>query len=137
MPQAWLLHPAAVHFPLAFLLAGAAAALWGEWGGRARASQAAAWLIWAGAVSAWAALGLGLLAEKTVPHVPAAWQVLADHEQAGYWTCGLFTALAAWRSWGRHKRAWAVAWLLCLLPLIRTAQLGGQLVYDHAVGVNK
>jgi len=70
-----LLHPAAVHFPIALLSLGwvfaAAAELRGAkspW-----AEPAARWTLWLGTLSAWAALGLGLLAEETAPHVPAAW----------------------------------------------------------------
>lgn len=135
MPPLYLLHPAVVHFPLALLIAGAGAAAVGEWRGRPKLTEAATWLLWLGAASLWAALGLGLLAEKTAPHVPSAWEVLEAHETAAFWTAGLFTAAALWRSWGRYRRAQVVFWLLALLPLIRTAQLGGELVFTHGFGV--
>lgn len=135
MPPLYLLHPAVVHFPLALLIAGGGAAAVGEWKGRKDWAGAATWLLWAGAVSAWVALGLGLLAEKTAPHVPSAWEVMEAHETAAFWTAGLFTAAAIWRSSGRWRRAQVLFWLFALLPLIRTAQLGGELVFTHGVGV--
>lgn len=140
----WLLHPMAVHFPVALLLTGFALharALWaggGEW-----TAPASRWLLWLGALGAWAALGLGLLAERTVPHVPSAWQVQAHHEELAWWTCGVFTAASLLALWlerrGEGAPAWGrglltALWLGGLAVLGLTAQHGGQLVYDHNVG---
>ncbi|MBI5594952.1 MAG: hypothetical protein HY928_02565 [Elusimicrobia bacterium] len=129
----WLLHPLAVHFPVALLLMGFALharALWkggGEW-----TAPAARWLLWLGTAGAWTALGLGLLAEKTAPHVPSAWQVLAEHEALAWWTCGVFTgvslAVLRWPRWA------AGLWVVGLAFLISTAQHGGELVYEHNMG---
>ena len=142
----WLLHPMAVHFPVALLFTGFALharALWkggGEW-----TAPASRWLLWLGTLGAWAALGLGLLAERTVPHVPSAWEVQAHHEELAWWTCGAFTAaslLAFWlMSKGESAPAWGrglltAVWLAGLGVLGMTAQHGGQLVYDHNVGTS-
>lgn len=140
----WLLHPMAVHFPIVLLSLGFAVFLRalakgeGDW-----AASAARGLLWLGASSAWAALGLGLLAEKTAPHVPAAWQVLEHHEELAWWTCGNFTAASALAYWllrrgeaaPRRGQALLLAlWLAGLGLLFETAEHGGELVYEHNVG---
>ena len=138
------LHPAAVHFPIALLAAGAAAA-----GLRLRKSapewpaKAESWLLWLGTLSAWTALGLGLLAENTAPHKPLAWEVLADHETLAWWTCGVFTALSGLRFFvlklrrdeGKWRAAQIALWLIGLALLVATARHGGELVYRFGMGV--
>lgn len=130
------LHPAAVHFPIAILILGAAA------GVRRRAKDESL-LLWLGTLALWAALGLGLLAEKTVTHVPAAWEVLADHEELAWRTAFVFTALSALR-WhavrkGLDRGYWRVAqgllWVAGLGLLAATAMHGGELVFGFGVGV--
>ncbi|MBI3298942.1 MAG: hypothetical protein HYZ75_12300 [Elusimicrobia bacterium] len=140
----WLLHPIAVHLPVALLLTGFAfhaRALWkgdGEW-----TAPASRWLLWLGTAGAWAALGLGLLAERTAPHVPSAWEVLGEHETLAYWTCGVFSAVSAAAVWSARKgeagprwgrAALAVLWLAGLGLLVATAEHGGRLVFDHNMG---
>ena len=130
------LHPAAVHFPIAFLIAGAAAA-------GLRLPRAESGLLWLGTLSAWATLGLGLLAEKTAPHVPLAWEVLAEHETLAWWTCGLFTALSLLRAFalrkgldeGKARAAQVLIWMIGLGLLVATAMHGGELVFGYGVGV--
>lgn len=145
--MAWTLyhlHPAAVHFPIALLIAGAAAA-----GRRLRKaapewlSKAESWLLWLGTLSAWATLGLGLLAERTAPHVPLAWEVLAEHEELGWWTVSVFTALSLLRLYavrkgpdaGKLRAAQLLLWALGLGLLVATALHGAELVYGFGVGV--
>jgi len=134
-PPLYLLHPMAVHFPIVLLtmgwLAGALRrrAAWAE--------GAASWSLWLGTLAAWATLGLGLLAEKTAPHVPPAWQTLSLHENLGYWTVGLFTALSLWR-WRYRERAetaFLILWLAACGVLLATAYQGGELVFTHGMGV--
>ena len=138
------LHPAAVHFPIALLALGAAAA-----GLRLRKSapdwlaKAESWLLWLGTLSAWAALGLGLLAEKTAAHVPTAWEVLAEHEELAWWTVAVFSALSSLRQFavrtgrdaGKFRVAQVLLWILGLGLLVSTAMHGAELVYGFGVGV--
>lgn len=139
------LHPIAVHYPVALLTLGLAAALAAELRGfRDRLAEAASWLLWLGAASAWAALGLGLVAERTAPHVPPAWELLAEHETLAWWTAGCFSALSAWRFWSRAagyragkaaRAAFLAAWAGAVGLLAATAHHGGQLVYGFGLGV--
>lgn len=134
-PPLYLLHPAAVHFPIALLIGGWVAGVLGR--RHETAAQAASGLLWAGTLSAWAAMGLGLLAAKTAAHVPSAWQTLNLHQTLGYWTVGLFTALSLWR-WrlGRKAEIWFLAaWLVACGVLLATGYQGGELVFTHAMGV--
>lgn len=134
-PPLYLLHPAAVHFPIALLSAGWVAGVLGR--RREAAAQAASWLLWGGTVSAWAALGLGLVAAKTAPHVPSAWETLNLHQTLGWWTVGLFTALSLWR-WRLGRKAegyFLAAWLVACGVLLATGFQGGELVFTHAMGV--
>ena len=134
----WMLHPVAVHFPIALLTVGCGALVisisWDRW---PWLSEGVSWLLWVGTGAAWAALGLGLLAEKTAPHVPEAWQVLADHKAAAWWTVGWFTFVSFWRVSQGRRREWIllIGWLLGIAMLIRTGYHGGQVVFTHGMGV--
>lgn len=133
-----LFHPAAVHFPIAFLFlgfaAGAAAHLrrGPPWLG-----NAASLLLWLGAAAVWAALGLGLLAQESAPHVPAAWETLEDHESLAWASAAAFTVLSVWR-WrrpGAAPRLFLILWLAACGLLTATAFEGGELVFKHGMGV--
>ena len=139
-----LLHPAVVHFPLALLLVGGAArALSFSRRAPAWLEEASTWTLWAGAAFAWLAVGLGHLAEETAPHVPAAWKTLEAHEDAAWWAAGWFTALSVavfWLRrrgwpWPRARVAVLAAWVLGWAPLLRTAYLGGELVFRYGMGM--
>lgn len=139
------LHPAAVHFPIALLALGAAAAgLRLRRGAPEWLAKAESWLLWLGSVSAWAALGLGLLAEKTVPHRALAWEVQAEHEQLAWWTVAVLTALSLLRLYavrkgldaGKIRVLQAALWGLGLGLIVATAMHGAELVYGFGVGVS-
>ena len=138
------LHPAAVHFPIAlFALGGAAAGLRLRKSAPQWLENAESWLLWLGTLSAWAALGLGLLAEKTAPHVPSAWEILAEHEELAWWTVAVFSALSGLRLFavrtgrdaGKFRVTQVILWILGLGLLVSTAMHGAELVYGFGVGV--
>ena len=137
MTKLFLLHPAFVHFPIALLLTGLAAACvsawWKSW---AWLADAVSWLLWLGTASAWVAAGLGFLAEKTAPHVPSAWETLDKHQTLAYWTLGVFTTLSLWRFFFRDRwpRLFLIAWLAAAAVLLATAYQGGELVFTHNMG---
>lgn len=131
----WLLHPMAVHFPIVLLTVG-----WLAGALRRRAAwagPASDWALYLGTAAAWAALGLGLLAEKTAPHVPPAWQTLSRHETLAWWTVGVFTVLSLWRRLRpeRGERLFLVLWLAACGLLAATADKGGEIVFTHGMGV--
>lgn len=136
--QLFHLHPAVVHFPIALLLMGLVSlplslrlrrAPW--------LHDATSWLLWLGTVGLWAAVALGLLAERTAPHVPGAWEELYDHRKLGLWTAGLFSALAVWRLMFRRRleAVLLLGWVTAGVFLVLTALHGGRLVFGHGMGV--
>lgn len=138
MPKPYVLHAAFVHFPIALLLTGLAGALVDavsrkRWGWLA---DAVSWLLWLGTASAWGAMALGLLAERTAPHVPSAWETLADHKTLAFWTVGVFSALALWRIFLKERwpRLFVAAWLAAAGVLLATAYQGGELVFTQNMG---
>ncbi len=137
MPKPYLLHAAFVHFPIALLLTGLAGGVVDRvtksWGWLA---DAVSWLLWLGTASAWAAMGLGLLAENTAPHVPTAWETLANHKALGFWTVGVFSALTLWRRFFKERgpRIFVAVWLAAAGVLLATAYQGGELVFTHNMG---
>lgn len=140
----WLLHPMVIHFPVALLSTGFAFHMRGLWKGDGEwTAPASRWLLWLGTLGAWAALGSGLLAERTAPHVPSAWEVQARHEELAWWTCAVFSAASALvyglRRRGGDAPGWgrgllAAVWLAGLGLLAYAAEHGGRLVFDHNVG---
>ena len=141
------LHPIAVHFPIVLLIVGLAVetiAIFkpeNEW-----LKNSSSWLLWLGTLAAWVAVGTGLLAEETAPHVPLAWEVLAEHETLAFWTAGLFSMLSVGRiifrnRWKVHNKSlrliYVFFWLISAGMLVGTADHGGQLVFDFGVGVVK
>ena len=144
-PYLCQVHPAIVHFPIALLALGAAVAavrLW--WSLSLWLSLAESGLLWLGTLSAWAALGFGLLAEMRAPHKPLAWEVLADHKTLGFWTVGVFSVFSLLRLWAterahdadRWRRVQLLFWLAGLVLLIATGMHGGELVFDFGMGLS-
>ncbi len=136
LPELYLLHPVIVHFPIALLSLGLfveiVARKFKQW-----LPGSASWLLWLGTLAAWVTVGFGLLAERTAPHIPLAWQTLELHEDLAYWTVGLFSVLSLWRwrlpSWKQNwfLPLWCVSWGV----LLATAYQGGELVFSHGMGV--
>ena len=132
------LHPAIVHFPIAFLVAAACVQLLDVAQPRHQGlAEAATWLLWIGTAMLWMAAGFGLLAERTAPHVPPAWEVLHEHRTLGLWTAATFTVLSFGRFVLRQRlgKVQLVLALLAVALLLSTAYHGGELVYRFGMGV--
>jgi uncharacterized membrane protein len=144
------LHVVAVHFPIAFItfapILDVACLFFRD---RVWLDRAAAALYLVGTLSAGAAYLLGeRAAEAVVSMTPAAESVLADHEAQAVITLSVLavaTLLRLMVTWlGRNDRRIRIglfrllalpAVIAALAMLALTADLGGQLVYKHGVGV--
>ena len=134
------LHPLFVHFPVALLIAAAAA----EWvhlaTRRPAADSLSAWLLYLGAVGALAAALTGWIAAETVAPVAAAHVDFDRHRALGFVTAGVAAALAAWRiavarrGGPRPRALFAIAMLGLVGALVAGALAGGELVYEHGEG---
>ncbi|MBI2646252.1 MAG: DUF2231 domain-containing protein [Deltaproteobacteria bacterium] len=135
----YLLHPLAVHFPIALLLT----ALFFKVGDllfkKEGWGKTSTTLLFLGTLAAVIAAGLGLLAEETVPHVPDAWEYLYTHKRLGLVTAGLFSVLSVWRFFftDRWPKAFFWVWILASVVLIVTAYFGGELVFQFGVGYHQ
>lgn len=135
------LHPLVVHFPIALLvsfwLTAALALLF-----RSQSlHQAASWMLYFGTTAAAVAVAAGFQAAETVEHSEEVHAILERHETLGVSVLGLSVLLSAVR-WinGRWKlRGVSVLELVAGLVLVGAlsagADLGGLMVYGHAVGV--
>jgi len=142
------LHPATVHFPIAFLLLGAAMAVMAIFVRRWNLPLFAAVLLVAGAVGAVIAVNTGKEDEEKVEHaLPAAESLLENHERWGEnaRNAGIVAAfLATIAVYFADRRGFtgrvfsvlsAIAALSAAYFVLQAAHLGGQLVYRHGAGV--
>lgn len=134
-------HPLIVHFPIALLSAFVAVEA-GAWLLRREDWRvAASALLYLGTLGAAGAVTGGWLAAQSVSHDEAVHVILERHEAFGFTVLALAFLLSAWRLWrgrrfGRIERA--VHFLLALLMaglMTVGADLGGLMVYGHAVGM--
>jgi uncharacterized membrane protein len=143
------LHPAVIHFPLAFLplaalvdLAAAARR------GRSGLSGGAAALWVAGAITAWVAFISGRQAADSIAGIqPGVQALVGDHHDWAWRTVLYFSGLAAIRGaaqwWGRRRGRLPIAvhgplvvvGVVGLALLLGTADRGGALVYRHGLAV--
>ena len=95
------------------------------------------YLLYVGTVAAMFAIGLGLLAEETAPHVPAAWEELYDHKRLGIATGIFFLWLSIWKFRFKdfYPKAFLGFWLVGCGLLMITGHFGGHLVFEYGVGV--
>lgn len=132
------LHPISVHFPIALLLTGLIFEGIGFFKKNSKEFYTiSSPLLWLGTVSIVIAIGLGLLAEEKVPHVPSAWEVLYNHKGLGLLTAGLFLILSSWRFLlgNRWQKFFLFLWMIASIVLIITGFFGGKLVFNFGVGV--
>lgn len=145
------LHPALVHFPIALLPVAVGFDLAALFGRRRWLDKAAAVLYAVTALTAWATLWAGEEAADSLVGVPPQVQShIGTHSDWGHWSLYALAALAllrllvTWRDRGGERLSLLPArWLLAVAGLaaiglvFRTADLGGGLVYEHAVAVGK
>jgi len=136
----WEIHPALIHFPIAFLLGGLLLDLVARIRPRESLTRAASGLFIAGVVSGVVAAAAGAISYYTVPaHTEAAHEQMDAHLVLASAALVLFAlvAIARWR--GRTQPASAIA--LCggflgSALLVSAALLGGKAVYQGGAGVD-
>jgi uncharacterized membrane protein len=135
------LHAAVNDLPAALLLVAVLFDLAGWLLKRESLVWAGIWTLWAGVVGGWAAVILGELASEKIDHGEAVHKIMEAHEKWALVAMIIFTAVLAWKLWRRFQqsgvedRVLKLVSLLALAILIRTATLGGQMVFDHAAGM--
>ena len=136
------LHAALNDFPAALLLVSVLFDVAGALTRRDTLRAVGRWTLYAGVLGTAAAVIAGLRAEDVVEHSDEAHVIMEQHQTFGLVVLALFTLLAVWRvvrrgTWTRREDPFALGLgVIGVLLLIRTAQLGGSLTFDHALGVS-
>ncbi len=143
MPDLTYLHPMVVHFPIALLIVGFAFDIVSLFVRKEFFLKAGLYLLILGAAGAVAAFISGNLAGEGVAEGGSLQQAIGRHEEAATLTLWILGAAVVVRlaSIVFRKFESSLRWLGVILFLAgalsvsRTAHLGGQLVYNHAAGV--
>jgi len=136
-------HPSLVHFPIAFLSVFFLLELLGTFMHREKLRQAAAPMLYCGAIGAAAAAAAGLYAAGIVHHGQVVHEIMEWHQRLGLTVAGLALILSVWRLLAKHAIAGMERALYLFLAGIMTtsmvfgADLGGLMVYGHGVAVQK
>jgi uncharacterized membrane protein len=137
-----LLHPAAVHFSVAFLVAGGLGESLGILLRRPTAERWSGTLVLLGTVSLVPTVVTGFLAENVLAPSGALAPLLALHERMGLVILATFLLLLLWKAWGRgavpegQRVAFAIALLGAVGLVLYGALLGGTMVYGWGLGVS-
>lgn len=135
-------HPAFVHFPLALLAAALLCELLALVTRRPLYADAARVMLYLGTLGALVAVGTGLWGEPLTEGKPDSIERMSEaHKNLSLVVGGLALLLSAWRLFvPRSLTGWRhgvfVLGLAGTVGLVLfSAHLGGQLVYDHGVGI--
>jgi uncharacterized membrane protein len=139
-----LIHPAAVHFPIALLPMAFLLEAVGHFAKRDELRKAAIWLLVVGVMAAWLAVLTGYLAQEYASQTvreSRGLELLQLHSKMAYFVTALWSGLLLGRIYlerpetERWRTLWlAFAFLGCLL-IFFTAYLGGRMVYEFGAGV--
>jgi uncharacterized membrane protein len=145
MPEIGVLHPQVVHFVIALGLVGVllrvlSLVLRGSW-----LNSAAAVLIILAAVASVVAAKSGTDAHEAAERIPGAREAVTKHETWGERTRNILLGVAGLEILGlifaRQRSAWALRFaaagggLIAAYAIFTVADLGGDIVYQHAGGV--
>ncbi len=136
------IHPLIVHFPIALLSSFLIMELLGKLLKSDKFFVASTWMLYLGAIGAFASVCAGLLAEETIPHGKTVHEILENHKNIGISVLVLSVILSGWRSiHGKQLSGMASALNLLLAILMVSlltvgADLGGQMVYKYGVAVS-
>ena len=147
MPQhIYQWHPIFVHFTVALLAVSVVffAFAWriGNPAWHARLLAAAELNLWTGTAVTALTVAFGWIAFETVPHEDAVHELMVRHRNFAFATFGGFVALTALSGWQRRHAGYpsllfAVGLLAALAGLAATGLLGGQLVFEHGLAVER
>jgi uncharacterized membrane protein len=136
----WELHPALIHFPIAFLLGGLLVDLAARFHPREAWTRMASGLLIAGVLSGVAAAFAGVISYFTVPaHTEAAHGRMETHFVLAGAALVLFAlvAMARWRHRTRPASTVSLATgAMGAALLVGAAFLGGKIVYEGGAGVD-
>jgi uncharacterized membrane protein len=136
-----LVHPALVHFTVAFLVVGGACEVWGILTRRDELARWGGQLILVGLASVGPTIVSGFLAANVVRIPREAQDLLAVHEQNGLILLALLLGIQFWKAWSGGKlgttesRFYALLLVVAVALTIWGAWLGGQLVYVRGIGI--
>ena len=138
------LHPAVVHFPIAFAITALGFSALVKVFPNSRLTEQwnviGHWSLWLAALSAVVAVIFGLEAYNTVIHDDAGHLAMTIHRNWAIPTAMALVLLGLWDGW-RHRATSTMSWatLIMLLAVCmaigQTAWLGAETVYRHGIGV--
>ncbi|HKQ61515.1 MAG TPA: DUF2231 domain-containing protein [Candidatus Polarisedimenticolaceae bacterium] len=135
-----LVHPALIHFAIAFLVSGAVCEAYGLLRGHAALERFGGVLFVAGALALVPAIVSGYVAANSLDVPPSARELLELHERNGLVLFGLCSLTLLWKGWsgGRvahaHRVAYAGLLAGAVVLTLTSAWLGGRMVYFAGVG---
>ena len=136
-----LIHPALVHFTIAFLVAGGLAEAYGIGRAKERMERFGGALVLLGTIALVPTIAAGFLAENTLSVAGSAAAAVDDHERLGLVVLGIFVPLLVVKAWGRGRPPRSVRGLYAagliagVAAAVATAFVGGFMVYRLGVGV--
>lgn len=136
-----LLHPKVVHFTIGIFAAAVLLEILAALFKKQDLKKAATWNVYLAALSAIFSLITGLLAASKVAHDEQAHQIMETHEALGYVILGIIVILAIWRLLpkshflGKLEPLHLVIAIIGLGVMMYSGYLGGEMVYNHGVGV--
>jgi uncharacterized membrane protein len=136
-----LIHPALVHFSVAFVVVGGVGEVWGLLARRETLRRWGASLVLVGLASLVFALASGYLAANTLEVDAASVELLDAHERTGWILLAVLFVTQFWKAWCGGKVPERLRWIYIaalsasVLLAAYGAWLGGRLVYLHALGV--
>jgi uncharacterized membrane protein len=137
------IHPLFVHFPIALLTVSGVFYLLGAVLNKEGLLEAGRWTLYAGTVSAAAAIGTGLKAAGTVPHDEETHQIMLLHQNLAYIILFLGIGLCAWTLAAKAaiprkgRTVFLIISLILIAVMAQQADLGGRMVFLKGAGVGK
>ena len=137
-----LIHPACIHFTVAFIVTGAACEVWGLLAERGGVQRFGSTLLLVGLMCLVPAIASGYLAANTLEFSESGARLLDSHERNGWILLAVLLASQFWKAWFRGEVPRAQRWpyaavlIATLLLTVYSAFLGGSMVYGEGVGVD-